>query len=66
MSSYGVVYDPSRKAFDWAHFKALARLERKTDQSLDKYFYSFINMCRTVCKLPQRVDEGTAHNRKPS
>ncbi|KAM4613254.1 chromodomain-helicase-DNA-binding protein 6 isoform 2-T3 [Polymixia lowei] len=58
VSSFGVVYDPDRKAFDWAQFRALARLERKTDQSLERYFSSFVNMCRTACRLPPRKDEG--------
>uniref|UniRef100_A0A8C5BC03 Chromodomain helicase DNA binding protein 6 n=1 Tax=Gadus morhua TaxID=8049 RepID=A0A8C5BC03_GADMO len=58
VSSFGVVYDPERKAFDWSTFRALARLERKTDQSLERYFSSFVNMCRTACRLPPRKDEG--------
>uniref|UniRef100_UPI0037E89DC5 chromodomain-helicase-DNA-binding protein 6 isoform X2 n=1 Tax=Semicossyphus pulcher TaxID=241346 RepID=UPI0037E89DC5 len=58
VSSYGVVYDPDRKSFDWSQFRALARLERKTDESLERYFNSFINMCRTACKLPPRKEEG--------
>lgn len=58
VSSYGVVYDPERKAFDWSQFRALARLERKTDESLERYFNSFVNMCRTACKLPPRKEEG--------
>ncbi|XP_013870801.1 chromodomain-helicase-DNA-binding protein 6 isoform X2 [Austrofundulus limnaeus] len=58
VSSYGVVYDPDRKAFDWSQFRALARLERKTDESLERYFNSFVNMCRTACKLPPRKEEG--------
>lgn len=59
MSSFGVVYDPERKAFDWSQFRALARLERKSDESLERYFNSFVNMCRTACKLPPRKEEGT-------
>uniref|UniRef100_A0A669CP70 Chromodomain helicase DNA binding protein 6 n=1 Tax=Oreochromis niloticus TaxID=8128 RepID=A0A669CP70_ORENI len=59
VSSFGVVYDPERKAFDWSQFRALARLERKTDESLERYFNSFVNMCRTACKLPPRKEEGT-------
>ncbi|TNN23507.1 Chromodomain-helicase-DNA-binding protein 6 [Liparis tanakae] len=35
VSSYGVVFDPERKAFDWTQFRALARLERKTDPKSD-------------------------------
>ncbi|XP_034534536.1 chromodomain-helicase-DNA-binding protein 6, partial [Notolabrus celidotus] len=58
VSSFGVVYDGDRKTFDWAQFRALARLERKTDESLERYFNSFVNMCRTACKLPPRKEEG--------
>ncbi|XP_036007904.1 chromodomain-helicase-DNA-binding protein 6 [Fundulus heteroclitus] len=58
VSSFGVVYDPERKAFDWSQFRALARLERKTDESLERYFNSFVNMCRTACKLPPKNEEG--------
>ncbi|XP_038153467.1 chromodomain-helicase-DNA-binding protein 6 isoform X3 [Cyprinodon tularosa] len=58
VSSFGVVYDPERKAFDWSQFRALARLERKTDESLERYFNAFVNMCRTACKLPPKNDEG--------
>ncbi|XP_034021847.1 chromodomain-helicase-DNA-binding protein 6 [Thalassophryne amazonica] len=58
VSSFGVVYDPERKTFDWSQFRTLARLERKTDESLERYFNSFVNMCRTACKLPPRKDEG--------
>ncbi|KAF0034387.1 hypothetical protein F2P81_012145 [Scophthalmus maximus] len=59
VSSFGVVYDPERKTYDWSQFRALARLERKTDESLERYFNSFVNMCRTACKLPLRKEEGT-------
>uniref|UniRef100_A0A8D3D6S6 Chromodomain helicase DNA binding protein 6 n=1 Tax=Scophthalmus maximus TaxID=52904 RepID=A0A8D3D6S6_SCOMX len=48
VSSFGVVYDPERKTYDWSQFRALARLERKTDESLERYFNSFVNMCRTA------------------
>lgn len=58
VSSFGVVFDPERKAFDWSQFRVLARLERKTDESLERYFNSFVNMCRTACKLPPRKEEG--------
>lgn len=63
VSSFGVVYDPERKAFDWSQFRALARLERKTDESLERYFNSFVNMCRTACKLPPRKEEGTVYDK---
>uniref|UniRef100_A0A671KD87 Chromodomain-helicase-DNA-binding protein 6-like n=1 Tax=Sinocyclocheilus anshuiensis TaxID=1608454 RepID=A0A671KD87_9TELE len=58
VSSFGVVYDPEKKTLDWSQFRALARLERKTDESLERYFHSFFSMCRTACRLPPRKDEG--------
>ncbi|TRZ01219.1 hypothetical protein DNTS_006047 [Danionella cerebrum] len=56
--SFGVVFDPEKKTFDWSQFRALARLERKTDESLERYFHSFVSMCRTACRLPPRKEEG--------
>ncbi|XP_057701605.1 chromodomain-helicase-DNA-binding protein 6 isoform X1 [Corythoichthys intestinalis] len=58
VSSFGVAYDPDRKMFDWSQFRVLARLERKTDDSLETYFNSFVKMCRSACKLPPRKEEG--------
>uniref|UniRef100_H3ART7 Chromodomain helicase DNA binding protein 6 n=1 Tax=Latimeria chalumnae TaxID=7897 RepID=H3ART7_LATCH len=57
VSSFGVIYDPEKKCFDWSQFRTFSRLERKTDESLEKYFYSFVAMCRNVCRLPPRKDE---------
>ncbi|XP_066558180.1 chromodomain-helicase-DNA-binding protein 6-like isoform X1 [Amia ocellicauda] len=58
VSSFGVVFDPEKKSFDWTQFRSFARLERKTDESLERYFCSFVAMCRTACRLPPRKDEG--------
>uniref|UniRef100_A0A672UYF0 Chromodomain helicase DNA binding protein 6 n=1 Tax=Strigops habroptila TaxID=2489341 RepID=A0A672UYF0_STRHB len=52
VSSFGVVYDQEKKIFDWTQFRAISRLEKKTDESLEKYFYSFVAMCKNVCGLP--------------
>ncbi|XP_067904816.1 chromodomain-helicase-DNA-binding protein 6 isoform X2 [Heterodontus francisci] len=57
VSTFGVVYDPDRKQFNWNQFRSFARLERKTDGSLERYFRSFVAMCRNVCRLPQRKEE---------
>lgn len=44
--------------FDWNRFRSFARLDKKTDESLSRYFRSFVAMCRRVCHLrPGR--EGT-------
>lgn len=52
------MYDPDKKVFDWRQFRVFARLERKTDESLERYFWSFVSMCRSACRLPPRSDEG--------
>ncbi|KAM6248473.1 chromodomain-helicase-DNA-binding protein 6 isoform 7-T8 [Porphyrio hochstetteri] len=58
VSSFGVIYDQEKKAFDWAQFRAISRLEKKTDESLEKYFYSFVAMCKNVCGLPLWKEDG--------
>uniref|UniRef100_A0A8C3SW89 Chromodomain helicase DNA binding protein 6 n=1 Tax=Chelydra serpentina TaxID=8475 RepID=A0A8C3SW89_CHESE len=58
VSSFGVIYDQEKKAFDWTQFRAISRLEKKTDESLEKYFYSFMAMCRNVCRLPLWKEDG--------
>lgn len=43
--------------FDWTRFRTFARLDKKTDESLSRYFRSFVAMCRKVCHLhPNRVE----------
>ncbi|KYO27317.1 hypothetical protein Y1Q_0021242 [Alligator mississippiensis] len=61
VSTFGVVFDPDRGRFDWTKFRAMARLHKKTDESLEKYLYAFMSMCRRVCRLPSKeelVDPG--------
>lgn len=58
MSSFGVVYDQEKKAFDWTQFRIISRLDKKSDESLEHYFYSFVAMCRNVCRLPTWKDDG--------
>ncbi|CAH2294634.1 chromodomain-helicase-DNA-binding 8 isoform X1 [Pelobates cultripes] len=52
LSSFGVEYDPDTQHYDWQRFRSLARLDKKTDESLVKYFHGFVAMCRQVCRLP--------------
>lgn len=54
VSTFGVVFDPERGRFDWTKFRAMARLHKKTDESLEKYLYAFMSMCRRVCRLPSK------------
>uniref|UniRef100_A0A8B9TMI5 Chromodomain helicase DNA binding protein 6 n=1 Tax=Anas platyrhynchos TaxID=8839 RepID=A0A8B9TMI5_ANAPL len=58
VSSFGVIYDQEKKTFDWTQFRAISRLEKKTDESLEKYFYSFVAMCKNVCGLPLWKEDG--------
>ncbi|XP_039239760.1 chromodomain-helicase-DNA-binding protein 6 isoform X4 [Pipra filicauda] len=58
VSSFGVIYDQEKKIFDWSQFRAISRLEKKTDESLEKYFYSFVAMCKNVCGLPLWKEDG--------
>lgn len=61
VSTFGVVFDTQRQKFDWAQFRAFARLDKKTDESLEKYYFSFIAMCKRVCRMQVKTDTG---NRK--
>lgn len=54
VSTFGVVFDPSLGRFDWNKFRAMARLHKKTDESLQKYLCAFAAMCRRVCRLPPK------------
>lgn len=58
VSTFGVVYDTQRQKFDWAQFRAFARLDKKTDESLEKYYYSFIAMCKRVCRMQIKTETG--------
>ncbi|XP_023688336.2 chromodomain-helicase-DNA-binding protein 8 isoform X1 [Paramormyrops kingsleyae] len=43
---------------DWTRFRTFARLDKKTDESLSRYFRGFTAMCRRVCQLrPATGDE---------
>ncbi|XP_059837662.1 chromodomain-helicase-DNA-binding protein 7 isoform X3 [Hypanus sabinus] len=57
VSTFGIVFDPTKKQFDWSQFRAFARLDKKSDDSLEKYFNSFVTMCRKVCRMPPNPDE---------
>uniref|UniRef100_A0A8C4SRV2 BRK domain-containing protein n=1 Tax=Erpetoichthys calabaricus TaxID=27687 RepID=A0A8C4SRV2_ERPCA len=54
VSTFGVVFDPEASRFDWTKFRAMARLHKKTDDSLQKYLCAFTAMCRRVCRLPPK------------
>nr|XP_031289656.1 chromodomain-helicase-DNA-binding protein 6 isoform X3 [Camelus dromedarius] len=58
VSSFGVIYDQEKKTFDWTQFRIISHLDKKSDESLEHYFYSFVAMCRNVCRLPAWKDGG--------
>ncbi|XP_043913895.1 chromodomain-helicase-DNA-binding protein 8 [Protopterus annectens] len=60
VSNFGVEFYPERQCFDWNRFRTFAHLERKTDESLTKYFLSFMAMCRRVSgRPPEEGDDAT-------
>ncbi|XP_035026244.2 chromodomain-helicase-DNA-binding protein 7 [Hippoglossus stenolepis] len=56
VSTFGVVFDTQHQKFDWSQFRAFARLDKKTDESLEKYYYSFIAMCKRVCRMQVKTE----------
>lgn len=58
VSTFGVVFDTKLQKFDWSQFRAFARLDKKTDESLEKYYYSFIAMCKRVCRMQAKAETG--------
>ncbi|XP_033059387.1 chromodomain-helicase-DNA-binding protein 7 isoform X1 [Trachypithecus francoisi] len=57
VSTFGVIFDPVKQQFDWNQFRAFARLDKKSDESLEKYFSCFVAMCRRVCRMPVKPDD---------
>uniref|UniRef100_A0A8C0W3S9 DNA helicase n=1 Tax=Castor canadensis TaxID=51338 RepID=A0A8C0W3S9_CASCN len=57
VSTFGVIFDPVKQQFDWNQFRAFARLDKKSDESLEKYFSCFVAMCRRVCRMPAKPDD---------
>ncbi|XP_051990554.1 chromodomain-helicase-DNA-binding protein 8-like isoform X2 [Xyrauchen texanus] len=50
--------EEDERNMDWTRFRSFARLEKKTDESLSRYFKCFMSMCRKVCHLrPARGEE---------
>ncbi|NP_001085269.1 chromodomain helicase DNA binding protein 7 L homeolog [Xenopus laevis] len=57
VSTFGVIFDHAKQKFDWNQFRAYARLDKKSDESLEKYFSCFVAMCRRVCRMGTKPDE---------
>uniref|UniRef100_A0A6Q2YKY8 DNA helicase n=1 Tax=Esox lucius TaxID=8010 RepID=A0A6Q2YKY8_ESOLU len=43
--------DGEEPDLEWTRFRTFARLDKKTDESLSRYFRCFMAMCRRVCHL---------------
>ncbi|KAG7311586.1 hypothetical protein JYU34_002634 [Plutella xylostella] len=63
VASYGVEFDPTTKSLRWGRFRALARLDCKSDDALTDYLKAFMAMCKRQCglsvgeaELPTRAD----------
>ncbi|XP_051984358.1 chromodomain-helicase-DNA-binding protein 7-like isoform X1 [Xyrauchen texanus] len=56
VSTFGVVCDIHKQCFDWSQFRAIARLDKKTDESLEKYYFSFVAMCKRVCRMQLKTE----------
>uniref|UniRef100_A0A674EBD8 Chromodomain helicase DNA binding protein 7 n=1 Tax=Salmo trutta TaxID=8032 RepID=A0A674EBD8_SALTR len=56
VSTFGVIYDTDRQRFDWTQFRAFARLDKKSDESLEKYYFSFVAMCKRVCRMQVKTN----------
>ncbi|XP_053322550.1 chromodomain-helicase-DNA-binding protein 7 [Spea bombifrons] len=57
VSTFGVIVDPVKQKFEWNQFRAFARLDKKSDDSLEKYFNCFVAMCRRVCHMSTKSDD---------
>ncbi|KAG8442016.1 hypothetical protein GDO86_010983 [Hymenochirus boettgeri] len=57
VSTFGVIVDTAKQRFDWSQFRAYARLDKKSDDSLEKYFNCFVAMCRRVCHMATKPDD---------
>jgi hypothetical protein len=55
--AYGVEYNKDKKIV-WDRFKALARLDKKFDDTMTEYFHAFIAACKKATGQSLTEDEG--------
>ncbi|KAJ8011779.1 hypothetical protein DPEC_G00061800 [Dallia pectoralis] len=56
----GDTSDREEPELEWTRFRTFARLDKKTDESLSRYFRCFVAMCRRVCHLrPVRGEDSS-------
>lgn len=60
LTSFGIELEPDTNLPNWERFRHLARLETKLDATLSEYYYSFLAMCKSVCKKPLTPEEEAA------
>nr|XP_018669889.1 chromodomain-helicase-DNA-binding protein 7 isoform X2 [Ciona intestinalis] len=61
VSTFGIEREPRSGEFLWRRFRNIARLDRKTDESLRSYYIAFRNMCEQVCRWKEEpgTSDGT-------
>lgn len=57
ISSFGVEYDEEQKKHNWNRFRAIGKLEKKLDETLEEYYRAFVVMCKKVTSRPLAEDE---------
>lgn len=62
ISSFGVEFNLTTGRYKWDRFRALARLEKKYDETLTEYFQAFYHMCMRVCKKFKNDDDALPPN----
>lgn len=58
VSTFGIERDWKTVNFQWEKFRALARLDKKRDESLTEYFRAFYQMCTNVCRRASGEENG--------
>lgn len=57
ISSFGVEYDEQQKKHNWNRFRAIGKLEKKLDETMEEYYRAFVAMCKKVTSRPLTEDE---------
>lgn len=57
ISSFGVEYDEETKKHNWNRFRAIGKLEKKLDETMEEYYRAFVIMCKKVTSRSLTEDE---------
>ncbi|XP_063038487.1 LOW QUALITY PROTEIN: chromodomain-helicase-DNA-binding protein 8-like [Melospiza melodia melodia] len=61
-SSFGVELEPGGSGrFRWGRFRALAGLERRSDEELTRFYHGFVAMCRRSAACRPAPGDGNGH-----